>query len=330
MRATMSPPAQLFAEEKHLLSVLEGVETEGGSARVKTEQLETLRRNHELVLQTLARVTRVSDITQRQLINERGKMRSELAAMLEEVSRLHARAAEQDDVLALAAHDLRSPVATIDGLAEAIEALLPVDSDPEIREMLSEIRNIADTSSALIASLMEAYRAANGHLGGSPSVTDVDALRAVIDSSWHAAAELKGISLFHSGSATSEPFLLDVHLFRRIVGNLVSNAVKYSPSGRAIEIHLEYTDGRLILEVRDEGIGISESDQKRLFQRFSGITNRPTANEPSEGVGLALVQRLLETMGGTISYRRREPVGSIFRVEIPCAPAELPEEAANA
>ena len=102
----------------------------------------------------------------------------------------------------------------------------------------------------------------------------------------------------------------------QIVENFLSNAIKYSPRGRAVTIKLAHHEGTVTLEVHDEGPGLSEEDQAKLFRKFTRLTPRPTGDESSNGLGLSIVKRLAECMGGRVGCRSQLGKGSVFWVSL--------------
>jgi signal transduction histidine kinase len=103
----------------------------------------------------------------------------------------------------------------------------------------------------------------------------------------------------------------------RLVTNLVSNAVKYTPEGRRVDIRLRRTGERVVLEVADEGFGISPADQAQLFEEFFRSSNPAAAQQPGSGLGLAIVKRIVERHGGDIEVTSELGTGSTFRVTLP-------------
>ena len=117
--------------------------------------------------------------------------------------------------------------------------------------------------------------------------------------------------------ALGEPDELD-----KVVHNLVSNAVKYTPAGGWVQISAEAGEARAVLTVRDEGIGISPEDQEHLFTEFFRSTNPVAVALPGTGLGLAIVRRIVERHSGWIDVESAPGVGSTFRVTLP-APADV-------
>ena len=107
---------------------------------------------------------------------------------------------------------------------------------------------------------------------------------------------------------------------RQIINNLISNAVKYSPPAKPIQVKLDYADDTLILQVQDEGIGIPDADQPYLFEPFHRAANVETI--PGTGLGLVIIKESVELHDGTITVDSHVNVGTIFTVRIPLRQAE--------
>ena len=102
-----------------------------------------------------------------------------------------------------------------------------------------------------------------------------------------------------------------------MLDNLVSNAVKFSPSGTTVTINVEKLEDIVRCTVADQGPGISKEDQEKLFKKFARLTAKPTAGESSTGLGLSITKRLTEDMNGTIRCESQEGKGAAFILEFP-------------
>ena len=118
---------------------------------------------------------------------------------------------------------------------------------------------------------------------------------------------------------------LDERLLRHILTNLLSNALKYSPTGSTVSFLLAERDGQALIEVGDQGIGIPPQDQVHLFESFHRASN--VGNRQGTGLGLAIVKRAVELHGGTISVDSQVGAGTRIRVLLPLA-AETTRQAA--
>jgi signal transduction histidine kinase len=108
---------------------------------------------------------------------------------------------------------------------------------------------------------------------------------------------------------------VDGKLLSHILTNLLSNAVKYSPNGGDIRLHLSSKDRDLIFEISDQGIGIPDADQSRLFEPFQRGSN--VKRIEGTGLGLAVVKNCVVLHGGTIEFRSKEGEGTVFTVRLP-------------
>jgi signal transduction histidine kinase len=119
----------------------------------------------------------------------------------------------------------------------------------------------------------------------------------------------------------SGPFTIisDKQCLSRIIDNLISNAVKYSPMKSTITISITRTENMLVTEVKDEGPGITPEDQKRLFKKYEVLSSKPTGGESATGLGLSITKALVEILDGRIYYRNKKgnENGATFVVELP-------------
>jgi signal transduction histidine kinase len=112
--------------------------------------------------------------------------------------------------------------------------------------------------------------------------------------------------------------MCDADRIREAIDNLVSNAVKYSPLGGAIELLVAQEEDDIVVYVRDQGAGLSPEDMSRLFGRFQRLSAKPTAGESSTGLGLSIVKRIIDLHGGRITVESAGPgTGATFKMTLP-------------
>jgi signal transduction histidine kinase len=112
--------------------------------------------------------------------------------------------------------------------------------------------------------------------------------------------------------------ICDADRMREAIDNLVSNAIKYSPIGGAIDLLVAQEDGGIIVQVSDQGAGLSPEDISRLFGRFQRLSAKPTAGETSTGLGLSIVKRIVDLHGGRIEVDSAGPgKGAMFKMILP-------------
>ncbi len=222
---------------------------------------------------------------------------------------------EKNEFMGIAAHDLRSPLSGIKG---AVDLLKAGNMDKKDAQKFYETIGISTGRMLdLIDNLLDVNVAENnlGHL----KITRVRAADVIQDvvNSYEKQAKEKNIDLITPIDQNSAPVAADWHALHRIFDNLISNAVKYSPAGSTVEVVSQKQDDQMKLSVKDNGPGIPEEEQENLFKRYSRLSNKPTADETSTGLGLFIVKRLVEKMDGSISYNSKVGEGSEFIIELP-------------
>jgi signal transduction histidine kinase len=111
--------------------------------------------------------------------------------------------------------------------------------------------------------------------------------------------------------------LTDPAYLVRILDNLVTNAIKFSPAGSQVRLGSEHVDQHLVVTVEDQGPGFSDEDRRFLFQKFRKLSARPTAGESSNGLGLAIIKILVDRLQGSIELKSQPGKGSTFIVTLP-------------
>lgn len=247
----------------------------------------------------------------------------ERSRQLEEVNRKLAKAndllAERNEELrewmAMAAHDLRGPLAASSGLSEVLR------DEPEWKRepyagVLKEMGEMSDGMLALVERMLEAHEAEHEERHGKKGAVDVVKVTKECVERIQRAARGKGIRL---EMPESDPVVIptDGGAVAQILDNLLSNAVKYSPAGSRVEVEVSRRETGCVMEVRDEGPGVPEEEREAIFGKFRRGRNQPTDGEPSTGLGLFIVRRVTESLGGRVDCQPGERRGSVFRVVLP-------------
>jgi signal transduction histidine kinase len=119
-----------------------------------------------------------------------------------------------------------------------------------------------------------------------------------------------------------DPIIGDSDNILRIMDNLISNAIKYSPKHSTVIISTVQSADKIRISVRDQGPGISSAEKKKLFKKYSKLSNKPTGNESSTGLGLYIIKKICNTMGGSVRCESELGCGATFIVEFPAAKAQ--------
>jgi signal transduction histidine kinase len=228
---------------------------------------------------------------------------------------------EKNEFLGIAAHDLKNPLTAVLGSAE----LLKINSDAN---HVAKCANIIIAASGrmrdLIANLLDANAIEEGKFTSNIERCDINGLVEQSVENNQSAAVKKTIA-FHLGVSDGLRAKADCKTTLQILDNLISNALKFSPPNTTVHVHTLPEKNHVLVTVRDEGPGISETDQKKLFQKFSRLSARPTGGESSTGLGLAIVKKLAEAMSGSIQCHSAFGSGATFALRLPLCPAEQNE-----
>lgn len=267
----------------------------------------------------LGMITICEDITERKALQDTLKKRN---AQLEAVNtNLRQMNSEKDEFLSIAAHDLRNPLSFIITSIQLMREDNRLQHMPDLDRYLESIEISAERMVGLISNLLDVNAIEAGKMNCNPQpVNFADAIQSVIMQNQSNAAR-KNITLLWEAPDKEAFALLDYDLIARVVDNLVSNAIKYSPTGKRVWLNLEIPDQPeecLLFSVRDEGPGLTEDDQGKLFKKFARLSARPTGGEHSTGLGLSIVKRLVFLMHGEVwAESAGQGQGSTFFVRVP-------------
>ncbi len=222
--------------------------------------------------------------------------------------------------LSAVSHDLRTPVNALSLQAELLGLLLgPAEEDSELHQLTDDMRKVAANLIELINDLLDLTRFDSGEIDYLPSVFPLDEFleRTLLPMSATAAA--KGLQFRWQADRPGRTVRGDRVKLARVLGNLASNAVKFTDRG-GVEIEAGAgADGGLRLAVHDTGPGIPEAQLERIFDEFAQLRNPERDRTKGTGLGLAICRRLVEGLGGRLSVESRLDAGSSFRVEYPAA-----------
>ncbi|MDH4375781.1 MAG: HAMP domain-containing sensor histidine kinase [Ramlibacter sp.] len=227
--------------------------------------------------------------------------------------------------LASAAHDIRQPVHALQLYADWLA------NEPEmVRDIAPKIVQSTRAVNTLFDSLFDLVSLDSGHIRLQVENLSLDALLAELELQYQPLAQAKGLTLRvrHSGPLAGASVRSDPLLLRRIAGNLVSNAVKYTERGGVL-VALRPGDTGPVLEVWDTGVGIAPVHQKEIFREFYKV-HLHQGTEDGFGLGLYIVSRLCHILGHPVSLASRPGRGSVFRLAItPTDPAQAAARAAS-
>jgi two-component system sensor histidine kinase/response regulator len=179
--------------------------------------------------------------------------------------------------------------------------------------------NLLHTSAQSLSFVKEYLANAASDQGFVPKldvVNLVDAASRVIGR-YQEAAQRKELQIQTDFADGAPAVTADSSALDQVLDNLLSNALKFSPPGKNIFVSVRPANGLVECVVRDEGPGFSEADKARMFRRYGRLSARPTAGEPSTGLGLSIVRKLVQNMNGEINCDSKEGQGAAFTFRLP-------------
>ena len=231
------------------------------------------------------------------------------------LSRMHAAYRQQAQFVSDASHELRTPIAVIQGYVKMLDRW-GKDDEKVLEESIAAIKAETEHMKTLVEQLLFLARGDSGRQQLSPEPMDLSALMAeVLD-------EYRMIDPAHEwrqGSMTPAPVSADPALIKQAARILVDNAVRYTPEGGSIRLSAGTVDGRAFFEVQDGGIGIAEEDVPRIFDRFFRADPARARASGGTGLGLSIARWIVERHDGHFEVLSRQELGTRIRVVMPVA-----------
>jgi signal transduction histidine kinase len=238
---------------------------------------------------------------------------------LEEVNRrLQEDNQYKSDFMAMMSHELRTPLTSIVAFAEVLEKNRNPRADKELR-MVQEIKSNSQILLDMITNILEMARLEAGRIELLIEPLDLVDLINAVDGVVQPLAEKKKINYASSVERDVPLIKADKERLRQVVANLVSNAIKFTPEGGEIKAWVIYDKehNEVIINVKDNGIGIRKEDQAYIFEKFVQSDSSPNRQYNGSGLGLALAKEFSELHGGWIKVQSELNKGSLFTVVIP-------------
>ena len=255
----------------------------------------------------------------RQELEIRRRLQAELEASRDRLARLND---EKSGLMRMAAHDLRNPLSTLMLSLDLLRLEGPAVREETVERMSAQ----ADRMMHLLGNLLDVQALESGARRLQPERVLLDDALPESLIGFEASALRKNIRLSYSASEPGLAVHADRSALRQIADNLVSNAVKYSPPGAAVRCSASRAPDPRFTRfcVRDEGPGVRDDELPRLFEKYTCLSARPTAGEPSTGLGLSIVKELAQRLDGRVWCESQPGRGSAFFVELPAAAGSAP------
>ena len=249
-----------------------------------------------------------------------------IIVVFRDITKEKAEEREQAEFISTASHEMRTPVASIEGYLGL--ALNPATAhiDEKARDFITKAHESAQHLGRLFQDLLDISKVEDGRMKNNPKIINVNEfLKDIFDGLATKASEKQLNYIFmpdivgESKEKSLQPIFyanIDPDHFREVVSNLIENAIKYTPSGEVV-VNITGDDKQISVSVKDSGIGIPAEDIPHLFQKFYRVDNSDTREIGGTGLGLYLSRRLAETMSGNLRVESKYKEGSTFYLEIP-------------
>lgn len=224
----------------------------------------------------------------------------------------------QSDFVTLASHQLRTPLTGIKWYVEILLADKEKQLTDKQRYYLREVYRSNERAINLVNDLLDVSRIQEGHIHLEYRSTKVEkVIQEIIDNFSTLVKSSKVTINFEIINGPLPSVDTDAEKLKRVIINLLSNSIKYSPKEGTIRIALEQTDGVLKVSVEDSGVGIPKEDQKKVFSKFFRGQNVIKLAPDGSGLGLFIAKSLIEAMGGKIWFDSTVGVGTKFHFTLP-------------
>jgi signal transduction histidine kinase len=223
----------------------------------------------------------------------------------------------KDRFIAMISHEFKTPITIINAAIQAMNIICKDEITPKIASYLNKINRNSLRQLRLVDNLLDITRIKDGQIKISEKCVDIVLHTKEIVDSVRIYASQKDISLNFRSDPDKMILLLDEQKYERILLNLISNAIKFTPPGKSIEVCLSTENEWLKVEVSDTGIGIPEEKQKMIFERFGQVDSSLSRQAEGTGIGLYLVKSFVTLLGGEITLVSEEGLGSSFTVYLP-------------
>ncbi len=324
LQQTYEDLSEAYSEIKRQNELLEQQARQAASmSHLMNDQNARLQDANSELAKTYAEIRRQND-----LLQEQARAIEEANTQLQEKNLALVQAdKEKNEMLGIVAHDLRNPLASILLASSIVQRSIERTGDcppVELNRYMGRISETAERMNSIITELLDLNAIETGNMRIAHNDIDLVALASVVHEDFSKRAEDKNIAFSIFVPDKRVRTLTDGRLLRQVLENIVSNAIKYSPLGKSVMLRLEELvhEDTLIARftVRDEGPGINTTDRTHLFKKFTRLSAKPTAGEHSTGLGLSIVKRFAEALGGKVhceSSPETGQIGAAFIVELP-------------
>ena len=223
---------------------------------------------------------------------------------------------EKNHFLGITTHDLKAPLAGINGLLEVMK-LDKASLSSKHLEYIQLMEETCNNMQRLITDLLDLSRIEQGTTYMNPQEVSIIKIFSQLEDRFRPWASKKNISLNFHYPHTAGVIRIDKDILIRILDNLVSNAIKFSPRDKSVNVSAFSNGPHFHIDIQDQGPGIQPDEKDKLFMRFQKLHARPTDGESSTGLGLSIVKDLVGLLKGSIEVKSDVGQGALFKITLP-------------
>jgi signal transduction histidine kinase len=248
----------------------------------------------------------------RQVINQLREQKNQLE---ESEKKLRELRVQKDDTLAMVAHDLKNPESTIKSFVELLESY-----DLSAQEQQDVFRGLMETSSRLVRLAQEFSQVISEEyipFNMTKQESNLNELIEGIVKVNRVKANEKNIELRLYQQESPITLNVDPEKIKEVIDNFVGNAIKFCPEKSKVEVHTKIVNKEVIVEISDDGYGLTEDEVSYAFEKGMKLSTKPTAGESSSGLGLWITKRIVEEHEGRVYVKSKKGLGSTFAFTLP-------------
>jgi signal transduction histidine kinase len=214
----------------------------------------------------------------------------------------------------MASHELKTPLTSIKGYVQLLQMMHEKSEDSFLKNALNSMDRQIKTLTSLISELLDVSKIKSGGLNFNKEHFELtELINEVVDEEKHINTHY----LIPVNAKEKAMVFADRDRISQVIINFLSNAIKYSPQSKTVEVTCSNQDNQVIVEVKDFGIGISKKDQSRVFERFFRVEGTNERTFPGFGIGLFIASEIIRRHDGKIHLKSELGKGSVFSFELP-------------
>ncbi len=225
--------------------------------------------------------------------------------------------ANRDDYIAMLVHDIRAPLSVIKGAADILIHERENLNQENVAKLLHQISITSDEVLRLVNDILDVSKIEAGKFEIEKTPSDLNLLLQAEVDEFLAVADKGGVKLEARTDTNVQKVNIDVEKMKRVLNNLISNALKFTPTQGLIVVSSKKEDNNVKVSVSDTGTGIPDDVKGRLFHKFVQAGGLAKSDTKGTGLGLVIVKEIVEKHGGNIWIENNTPQGSVFVFTIP-------------